>query len=64
VRDHRLEQGRPVVVLDVHADARGLGLLDDELLDVLPPGVAGVPAALPPLVGVRLPAWGKIARPK
>jgi len=30
----------------------------------LPPGVAGVPAALPPLVGVRLPTWGKIARPK
>ena len=30
----------------------------------LPPGVAGVSAGVPPLVGIRLPAWGKIARPK
>jgi NADH-quinone oxidoreductase subunit G len=30
----------------------------------LPPGIAGVSAGLPPLVGIRLPAWGKIARPK
>jgi NADH-quinone oxidoreductase subunit G len=30
----------------------------------LPPGVAGVSVGLPPLVGTRLPAWGKIARPK
>lgn len=30
----------------------------------LPPGVAGVSVGLPPLVGVKLPTWGKIARPK
>jgi NADH-quinone oxidoreductase subunit G len=30
----------------------------------LPPGVAGVSAGLPPLAGIGLPAWGKIARPK
>jgi len=30
----------------------------------LPPGVAGLSAGLPPLVGITLPAWGKIARPK
>jgi len=30
----------------------------------LPPGVAGLSAGLPSLAGVRLPAWGKIARPK
>ena len=30
----------------------------------LPPGVAGLFAAVPPLAGVRLPAWGKIARQK
>jgi NADH-quinone oxidoreductase subunit G len=30
----------------------------------LPAGVAGLSAGVPPLCGVRLPAWGKIARPK
>jgi NADH-quinone oxidoreductase subunit G len=30
----------------------------------LPAGVAGLSAGVPPLAGVRLPAWGKIARPK
>jgi NADH-quinone oxidoreductase subunit G len=30
----------------------------------LPPGVAGLSAGIPPLAGIRLPAWGKIARPK
>ncbi|HEY1760911.1 MAG TPA: NADH-quinone oxidoreductase subunit NuoG [Bryobacteraceae bacterium] len=30
----------------------------------LPPGVAGLSAGLPPLTGVRLPEWGKIARSK
>jgi NADH-quinone oxidoreductase subunit G len=30
----------------------------------LPPGVAGLSAGLPSLAGVRLPAWGTIARPK
>ena len=30
----------------------------------LPRGVAGLSAGVPPLGGVRLPAWGKIARPK
>jgi NADH-quinone oxidoreductase subunit G len=28
----------------------------------LPPGVAGLPAGLPPLTGIALPAWGTIAR--
>jgi NADH-quinone oxidoreductase subunit G len=30
----------------------------------LPPGVAGLSAGIPPLAGIWLPAWGKIARPK
>jgi len=30
----------------------------------LPPGVAGLSMGIPPLVGIKLPAWGKIARPK
>jgi NADH-quinone oxidoreductase subunit G len=30
----------------------------------LPRGVAGLSAGLPPLVGIPLPAWGKIAGPK
>jgi NADH-quinone oxidoreductase subunit G len=30
----------------------------------LPRGVAGLSAGLPPLAGITLPAWGKIARPK
>ena len=30
----------------------------------LPRGVVCLPAGLPPLAGIRLPAWGKIARPK
>ena len=30
----------------------------------LPSGVAGLSAGIPPLAGIRLPAWGKIARPK
>ncbi len=30
----------------------------------LPDGVAGISAGVPPLAGVRLPDWGKIARPK
>jgi NADH-quinone oxidoreductase subunit G len=30
----------------------------------LPRGVAGISAGLPPLTGIRLPAWGTIARPK
>jgi len=30
----------------------------------LPRGVAGLSAGVPPLAGVTLPAWGKIARPK
>jgi NADH-quinone oxidoreductase subunit G len=30
----------------------------------LPLGVAGLSAGVPPLVGITLPAWGKIARPK
>jgi NADH-quinone oxidoreductase subunit G len=30
----------------------------------LPLGVAALSAGLPPLAGIRLPAWGKIARPK
>jgi NADH-quinone oxidoreductase subunit G len=30
----------------------------------LPWGVAGLSAGMPPLAGVRVPAWGKIARPK
>ena len=30
----------------------------------LPPGVAGLSAGLPSLAGVRLPAWGRIARPQ
>ena len=30
----------------------------------LPRGVAGLSAGVPPLAGITLPAWGKIARPK
>lgn len=30
----------------------------------LPQGVAGLSAGFPPLAGITLPAWGKIARPK
>jgi NADH-quinone oxidoreductase subunit G len=30
----------------------------------LPRGVAGLSAGLPPLAGITLPTWGKIARPK
>ena len=30
----------------------------------LPRGVAGLSAGVPPLVGITLPAWGKITRPK
>ena len=30
----------------------------------LPPGVAGLSAGIPPLAGIGLPTWGKIARPK
>ena len=30
----------------------------------LPRGVAGLSAGFPPLAGITLPAWGKIARPK
>jgi NADH-quinone oxidoreductase subunit G len=30
----------------------------------LPRGVACLPAGLPPLTGIKLPAWGRIARPK
>jgi len=30
----------------------------------LPDGVAGISAGVPPLVGVSLPDWGKLARPK
>ena len=30
----------------------------------LPDGVAGISAGVPPLAGIRLPDWGKIARPK
>ena len=30
----------------------------------LPPGVAAISAGVPPLAGVRLPAWGRIAGPR
>ena len=30
----------------------------------LPRGVAGLPAGIPPLEGIRLPSWGRIVKPK
>jgi NADH-quinone oxidoreductase subunit G len=40
------------------------GRLPVRLRPDLPRGVAGLSAGLPPLVGMTLPAWGKIVRPK
>jgi NADH-quinone oxidoreductase subunit G len=44
--------------------ADGAFRLPVQIRPELPPGVAGLSAGLPSLAGVRLPAWGKIARSK
>jgi hypothetical protein len=38
--------------------------VDPRIRPELPRGVAGLSAGVPPQAGVKLPAWGKIARPK
>jgi NADH-quinone oxidoreductase subunit G len=44
--------------------AGGTFLLPVRIRPEVPRGIAGLSAGVPPLAGVRLPAWGKIARPK
>jgi NADH-quinone oxidoreductase subunit G len=48
--------------VEVHLEGFA-GRLPVELLAGLPEGLAALPAGLPPLQGVPLPAWGRITRP-